>query len=116
MSMLFALLPDNALVLVIMAIGIGLIIGIFSRKAAFGYMGMIILYALLSPFIDSLFDILPLWLVLLLLVVFILGILRVGLNIFFGKRSTDYFVGLFMWNLFVLPFRFIGHLFGVRRR
>lgn len=115
-TLLLALLPDDALILAIIAIGIGLIIGVFSRRAAFGYVGMIVLYALLAPFIDALFDILPLWLVLLILTIFLLGIARAGLNMLFGRRATDTFVGLLMWNFFALPFRFLGYLLGIRRR
>jgi hypothetical protein len=114
-GLLFTLLPDDALILVIVVVAIGLMIGIFSRRVAFWYLGMVILYVLLSPFIDSLFEILPLWLVLLILGFFILSISRLILNLLFGRRATDTFVGLLMWNLFALPFRFLGHLLRMRR-
>lgn len=115
-GLLFMLLPDDALILVIIVISIGLIVGIFSKKVAFGYVGMIVVFAMLSPFIDALFDILPLWLVLLILTIFLFGIARAGLNMLFGRRATDTFIGLLMWNFFALPFRFLGYLLGIRRR
>lgn len=114
-GLLFAFLPDNALILVLMVIGIGLMIGFFSRRLAFGYLGIVILYVMLSPFLDSLFESLPLWVVLLLLGFFFLTISRAVLNALFGRRATDHFVGLLMWHLFALPFRFIAYLFRIRR-
>jgi hypothetical protein len=115
MSILLALLPDNALVLVIMIAAFGLIIGVINRAIAFRIVGMIVLYAMLSPFISSLFDYLPPWLVTVLEIAFILSIARWILSALFGRRSTDHFVGILMWNLFAFPFRFLGYLFGARR-
>jgi len=114
-SLLLTFLPDNALALVMMVIAIGLMIGIISRRLAFGYVGMIILYATFAPFIDSIFELLPPWLLLIIMFAFIFGIGRALLNLLFGMRATDHFVGLLMWNLFALPFRFLRYLLGTRR-
>jgi hypothetical protein len=77
--------------------------------------GVIILIAMLMPFIDSLFDSMPLWILVLLMIVFIFSLFRGLLNILFGKGATDNFVGHIMYGLFTLPFRCIRTLISRRR-
>jgi len=114
-GLLFALLPDNALILVIMGIGFALIIGVVNRRMAFQFVGIIILYLMLAPFIESIFGQLPPWLMTIIEIAFILSIARWILSALFGRRSTDHFVAILMWNLFAFLFRFLGYLFGTRR-
>jgi hypothetical protein len=115
-SLLLTFIPDQALILVIVAVGIGLMIGLVSRSAAFGIISFIVLYLLISPFIGALLDILPLWLLFLLMVFFVLSIGRTVLSSLFGRRATGHFVGHLMWFVFTLPFRIFGFVFGMRRK
>lgn len=116
MSTLFlALLPDNFLIIVLVIIGIALIFGILTRQRAFNLVGIVVIIALLSPFVYALFDNLPLWLLILLMFALILGMLRVMLNVLFGKGATDQFIGQTMFAVFALPFRLLGALFRRRR-
>ena len=113
---ILALLPDRTFILVIVFVAIALIIGLVTRRVAFSIIGTLILFALLGPFFDSLFDALPLWILLIMIVVFFLSIGRFIRGGLFGKGATDEFVGHFMWAVFSLPFRLIGRVLSRRRR
>jgi len=115
-SLLFAFMPDHMFFLVIMAVGIGLMIGLVSKSTAFGIIASIVLYLLLSPCIGAILDLLPLWLLLLLMVFFALSIWRTLMGALFGRRATGHFMGHLMWFVFTLPFRMLGYVFGGRRR
>lgn len=114
-GLLLAFMPDNFLLIVLVFVGIALTLGIFSRQKAFNYIKIIVLFALLSPFLYAVFDQLPAWLLILLMVGFIFSIARVLLNALFGKGATDQFVGQVMFALFSLPFRIIGNIIRGRR-
>ena len=50
-GMLLALLPENFFPLLIVGIGFALIFGLMNRRSAFGFLGFIVLFLLLSrPF------------------------------------------------------------------
>ncbi len=115
-ELLLLLLPDEALPLIIAGLGIALILGIINRRVVFNLLGIVILFSLLSPFIDSLFESLPLWLLLLLSLGFAFSILKLVLNTVFGKEATGNFLGRVLFEIFALPFRCIGLLFRWRRR
>lgn len=114
-GLLFTLMPDGILPVVLVFLGLALILGIVSRKSAFNFVGIIILFALLSPFVVSLFDSFPTWLVLLVFGVVLLSLARGVLSSLFGKGATDQFVGQVMYAVFALPFRLLGNLFRRRR-
>ncbi len=113
-GILSALTLNGFLPLLIVLIGLGLILGILSRKNAFSFIKIIIIFALFSPFIASLFKSLPTWIVLLIMGVVILGAVKGVLYLLFGKEATGEFLGHLMYDLFMLPFRLIGYVF--RRR
>jgi prepilin signal peptidase PulO-like enzyme (type II secretory pathway) len=115
-GLLIALMPDEALPIVIVGIGIALILGIINRKTAFSFLAIIIIFMLLIPFIDALFESLPLWLLLLLMVGFSFIILRLILNTILGREVTGHFLGTLLFTIFSLPFRLIGYLFRGRGR
>jgi len=50
MSLLVAFLPDQAFVLVFAGVGLALIVGLLSRRAAFNILGGVVLLLLLAPF------------------------------------------------------------------
>lgn len=122
MNLLLALIPDQALILVIAAIALGLIVGIISRQRAMTLVGSIVLMLLLGPFIEALFAALPWWLILLAFVFFVLSLLRAFSNTLLGTHATDHMVGLLgadvvryclagCFRLIALPFRIVGWIF-----
>ena len=116
MSLVMAFLPDSAMILMIVFLAIALMIGIVSRKAAYGIIGTIILFALLSPFVDSLLDFLPLWLLIILMGIFFLSIGHLVLTRIFGKGVANIFLGHLVWAIFSFPFRLIGRALSRGRR
>ena len=122
MSWVLAFLPDQAIVLVIMAIGLALICGFVNARRAFALIGGIALMLVLSPFIGALINALPSWLLLGLLVFLGLSLLRAISNFSIGTRSTDHMVGILaadvirlgfraVFFVLTLPFRALGWLF-----
>ena len=114
-TLLLAFLPENFLLILLIFIGIALMFGIFSRQKAFGFIKIIVLFALLSPFLYAIFDQLPAWLLILILIGFIFSVARVLLGALFGKGATDQFMGQVMFALFAMPFRAIGAFLKRRR-
>lgn len=110
LSLLLTFILDEAFIVVIVLLGFALILRILSRQVVFGLLGTIILIALLAPFIEALFDNLPLWLVLTIAFIFFLSIGRTIVALLFGKGATDHFVGSIMYGIFTMPFRFIGYI------
>ena len=113
-SLLFALMPNGFLPVLLVFLGLALILGLVSRKNAFSFIKIIIIFALLSPFIASLFKSLPMWIVILIVVAVILSAAKGVLNLLFGKEATGEFLGHILYDLFMLPFRLIGNV--CRRR
>lgn len=114
-ELLWAFLPDEALPVIIVGLGLALIIGIISRSVVFSILGTIILFALLSPFIDALFDSLPLWLLLLSMLVVGFSLLKLMMNTLFGREATGHFLGELLFAIFAMPFRLFGHFIRGRR-
>jgi hypothetical protein len=121
MNLLLALIPDQALILVIAAIALGLILRIISPKYAASIVGAIVLMLLMEPFVDALFAALPWWVTLLVTGFFLASLLRGLFNLTLGARATDHMVGILaadvvrlslagIFRLFLLPFRLAGWL------
>lgn len=121
MNLLWALIPDQALILVIAAIAIGLMLRIVSRRGAMALLGSIILMLLLEPLIQAIFDLLPWWLVLLILGFFVMSMVRSLFSTLLGTRATDHMVGILAADLvrsslsaffrfLTMPFRIAGWL------
>lgn len=115
-ELLLAFLPDQAYPAIIAGLGLALILGIVSRSFVFSILGTIILFALLSPFIDALFDSLPLWLLLLIMLIVGFSLLRFVMSTLFGKEATGHILGALLITLFAMPFRLLGYLIRGRRR
>jgi hypothetical protein len=98
---LLFLVPEQAWVLVLVVAGILMILGF--HKMAWTLVGSIILLALLSPFIDALIDVLPLWLITILIVIFSISFFR----LIFGRRIADNVISYLIYDLIRAPFRFI---------
>lgn len=93
MSLIWALLPDEFLVLVIAGIGLALMLRIISGRAAAGLLGGLVLMLLAAPFIEAMTAALPAWLLVLLTVAFALSLLRGLSNLLIGTHATNHMVG-----------------------
>lgn len=112
--MLWMLLPDEALPLLIVGIGLALILGLVSRSAAFGLVGLMLLFALLGPIVEGVMGGMPPWISLVILAVVILVLLKGMARLVLGGRAADHMVGILAADLvrlavrlMMLPFRAI---------
>ena len=88
---LWALLPDEALPLIIMGAGLMIILGF--RRAGLSVLGAALLLPVLSPFIEALFGELPPWVSLVILAFIGLAILRGLAALLIGQRAADHMTG-----------------------
>lgn len=107
---LLLLVPQEAWLCLIVLGGLLMILGF--RKAAMSLIGGVILMALLSPFIEPLLDLLPTWILVLLLIFVFMSVLR----LFLGERVADHIIARLLYDIIVLPFRFIRWVFTGSRR
>lgn len=112
MRSLWLFLPDEAMPLLIVAVGLALIVSLIRPRAAFGVILTIVLMLLAAPFVDLLFEALPWWLLLLLMLWAALYLFRTLLGLFIGDQATAEAVGSlaadvirFGFRLLFLPFR-----------
>lgn len=117
MSVLWMLLPDGALLLVIVGIGLATILGLLRGGAAFSLLGVVLLFALLGPFAEGIAGMLPPWIALALLVVVGLTLLRGAAALFLGRRASDHMVGILAADvvrvgivLLFFPFRLLARI------
>lgn len=119
MQWLIMFLPDEAVVLVIAAIGFALMIGILRLRSADQILASLILMLLLSPFIESFISLLPSWINLLLLLGIGWALVRALFNFVLGQSAADHMIGILaadvirglfraVWFALTLPFRFLG--------
>jgi hypothetical protein len=115
--MLWMLLPDGLLPLVIAGIGLALMVGLLNRSAAFGLLGMLLLFAILSPIIEGVMGELPPWITVIIMAVVVLALLRGVASFVLGSRAADHMVGILAADLvrltlrlLILPFRALGGL------
>jgi len=92
-------MPEEAWLLILIIAGFMMIVGL--RKAALKLVFIIILIALLGPFMDSLLDAFPGWMLVLLFVVFVFSIFRLLL----GGRIFANVVSFLICDLIRAPFR-----------
>ena len=122
MNTLWWLLPDEAMPLVIVCIGLALILGLIRGRAATGLLGAVILLSLAGPFIDALLGTLPGWLLLLVLLFVAVALFRSALSLLLGARAADEAVGnlaadviragfRLLFLLLFLPFRILWWAF-----
>ena len=118
MSWLWFFLPDEALPLIIVGLGIALILGLLTGRAVLGILGLILLLPMLSPFVEGAIGALPPWISLLILVIVGLAILRGLAALFIGARAADTMVGTLAADVvrivvacLFLPFRMAGWIF-----
>jgi len=86
-------IPDEALLLIVMGIGLALMLGLIGGRAALGILGMVLLLPLLSPFVEALVGELPPWVSLVLLAIVALALIRGLAALLLGARAADTMVG-----------------------
>ncbi|MEM2001034.1 MAG: hypothetical protein QXT77_00110 [Candidatus Methanomethylicaceae archaeon] len=115
MSWLWFLLPDEALPLLIIGIGLALMIGLMRLRAALSLIGLFLFFSLLSPFVEALLVELPAWILLLILAWVGLAILRGLATLFLGRGAADEMVGTLAAHLVIvillLPVRILRWVF-----
>lgn len=104
-DLLFMFLPDEALPLVLMVGGVAVMFGLVSWRALLCFVGLFVLFSVLSPIIDELVGGLSPWLQLLLLAFLGLASLRGVLSLLIGGGAADHVVGRLTYDLLRLPFR-----------
>jgi hypothetical protein len=114
MKLLWLLLPDEFLVLIIAALALAVIVGLIRLRTAMGIIGALVLGIILTPFIEALFENLPPWLSLAVLLVLGLVICRAALELLIGKGASDHAVGglatdaiKWLFRLLFLPIRLV---------
>jgi hypothetical protein len=115
--MLWMLLPDGVLPLVIVGIGLALMVGLLNRSAAFGLLGMFLLFALLGPIVEGVMGGMPPWVGFFVFAVVILVLLKSIASLVLGRRAADHMVGILAADLvrlavriLLLPFRAVAGL------
>jgi len=118
MNTLWWLLPDEAMPLVIVGIGLALIVGLVRGRTGLGLLGMVVLVLLAGPFIDALLDTLPGWVILLLVLFVALALFRGVLSLLLGERAAGHAIGILAadvirlcFGLLFLPFRILWWAF-----
>lgn len=101
-----------------MGVGLALIVGLLTGRAAIGVLGLLILFPILAPFVEALFGAIPAWVSLLILVIVGLSILRGLASLFIGGRAADHMTGILAADVvrliimcLFLPFRMVGWIF-----
>jgi hypothetical protein len=107
MRALWLWLPDEAMVLVIAGIGLALMFGFIRGRAAMALLGTVILTLLAGPFIDALLDMLPGWMLLLLLLWVGVALFRWVLSFIVGARAADEAVGSLTADVIRAGFRLL---------
>jgi uncharacterized membrane protein YkgB len=119
MQWLWLFIPDEALVLIIVLIGLGLMVGFLRPRSAGRLLGGIVLMLLLAPFVESIISSFPWWVNLLLLLGFGWAVIRGLSRLVLGARAADHMTGILAADVvrglfraaffaLTLPFRLIG--------
>lgn len=110
MQNLILFVPPEMAALLIAGSGMAMIFG--ARALAGSLFAFAIALVFLPVLLAPLFDALPAWLLIGLLIFFGLGLIRAMANILIGKNSTDHMVGILAADTvrfaFIAPFRLIA--------
>lgn len=104
LNVLLMFIPEEAYLAVIIVAGLLIIIGL--RTAGFSLVLGIIAILLLGPIVEGLLCILPSWILLILIIVLFITMFRAIV----GRGIYDNFMARLLYDLFRLPFRFLGWL------
>lgn len=113
---LWMLIPDEALVLIVVGVAFALMFGLVSGRGALGLvLGLVVLPVLLAPFIELVLAGLPAWASLLLLLALALALLRALVAIFLGQRGSSHFFAILAADVVkavvLVPFRIVRWVF-----
>jgi hypothetical protein len=92
-GVLWTFLPDEALPLLIVGVGLALMLGLISGRAALGLLGLLLLSPLLAPLIEELLGELPPWISLIILAFLALALFRGLAALILGQRAADAMAG-----------------------
>lgn len=110
MRNLILFMPTELVVFMIIGAGLAMIVG--ARSLAATLLGIAMAIIFLPVLLAPLFDALPGWLLVVLLVFFALGMLRALFEMTIGKNSTDHMVGILAADVvraaLLAPFRLFG--------
>lgn len=116
--MWWMLVPDEVLPLLIMGVGLALILGLLSGRAALGILGLLLLFPLMAPFVEAVLGELPPWVSLVILAFFALALIRGLAALLLGQRAADNMVGnlaadlvRLVVRLLILPLRMVRWAF-----
>lgn len=107
MRNLWLFLPDDAMPLLLVGVGLALLLGFIRPRQALGLVLGIVLVLLAGPLLDALFQALPLWLLILVLVWLGLYLFRSLLAIFIGERAAAEAVGSLAADVIRFGFRLL---------
>ncbi len=94
MQLLGWVLPSEAAVLVLVAIGFAVMVGLKgAARSLLGLLAVLVLSPLLMPFLGQVLDALPLWLLLILAVWLCMSFLRTVLSAVIGREAANTAVG-----------------------
>lgn len=110
-AFLVSLLPDSYLPLIIVGGGLAIILGIVSARAFLGFLGLLLLFVILAPFVESLMNTLPIWILLLICIWFAFFVLRTILTFLLGEHGSGTFMGHLFYDLVRLPFILLSRIF-----
>lgn len=112
MRNLILFMPPELVIFMIVGAGLAMIAG--ARRLASTLLGVAVAIIVLPVLLAPLFDALPGWLLVMLLVVLVLGLLRGLFEMTLGKHSTDHMVGILAADVvraaLLAPFRLAGRL------
>ena len=111
MAALFAFLPDEVLILIPLGLGILVMLKILSVGRAMGMLFVLIAIIASMPFVASIFDFLPVWVLLLLLIFFGYSLVKTLTGAAFGRGVRDHFFGNILYGIFLIPFRIMRWVF-----
>jgi len=90
---LLTFLPDEVLPLLFVVGTVAVIVGFLAPRTLLGFVGIFVLFSMLSPFIEEFIGGLSLWWQLIILGFFCLAILRGVFGLLLGQRAADTMVG-----------------------
>lgn len=115
--LLWGLLPDEAFPLLVLGIGLAVMLGLLTRRIWAVLVGLVIAPILLAPFVSSVIDGLPAWLLLVGLLVVAWLLLRGLLELVLGREAAGHVLGELVirtvsgiFSVILLPFRLLLRL------
>jgi hypothetical protein len=102
---LFLALPDEALVLAVMAVGFLVMLGALRLRRAAAVLGSLLACLAAAPFVETLLATLPWWVGPLVLFVGAAWLLRIVLTALFGPEAAGHVIGSMIVGMFGLVVR-----------